>query len=647
MIRKILLNLLLYIVVFIGFYIYRRGFEVTPLYLSYFAYYLGAWALAALVSRKFKQREKLEFLPNLYPYLLSFILMMGVLAGFTAIYRFYEISNYIILASMFIAFFIETSFLLYSNGFKLGLGIDRKLIISYKVFLFDLLILIWVFLFTAIVHYQQHFVIDDKFLLFLIGILIFWMVAGSFSHQFPQFNTKLDYWRYIWGYLKSYTIFMALTSFTMIQLRYPIEEYSHIFFGGVIYTLWSFIAINIGYLSSRPRQTDEVSISLLRAQTIIDEVQPLSVFENHPKEKYSIPNRNGDTLLLRNKLSEVYLNKFPELFDFIDQSICLNSFDLTRSVILRSRDIYNVEVLPDNYLHLFMNLHEINDLRRINAYFIEVNKRLVDGGLFIGRIQPIMFRYRRFQRNYPFYLGQIFYFFDFLWKRAIPKLPFLKKIYFALTQGKDRALSLAEGLGRLYYCGFEIVGTTEENDFVYFIARKAKEPFTDTNPSYGPLFKMKRIGKEGKPIFVYKMRTMHPYSEYLMKYVYEKNGTIDGDKILNDFRISTWGYIFRKLWIDELPMLINWLKGELKIVGVRPISEYKFSLYPEHLKKLRSKYKPGLIPPYYVDLPKNQKDFFLTEEKYLESYSKAPISTDLNYFFKALYNIFVKKARSG
>jgi lipopolysaccharide/colanic/teichoic acid biosynthesis glycosyltransferase len=47
---------------------------------------------------------------------------------------------------------------------------------------------------------------------------------------------------------------------------------------------------------------------------------------------------------------------------------------------------------------------------------------------------------------------------------------------------------------------------------------------------------MKRIGMYGKIIHVYKLRTMHPYSEYIQKYVYDLNGSVNGDKINNDFR---------------------------------------------------------------------------------------------------------------
>ena len=104
------------------------------------------------------------------------------------------------------------------------------------------------------------------------------------------------------------------------------------------------------------------------------------------------------------------------------------------------------------------------------------------------------------------------------------------------------------------------------------IARKAKASSLDDGTTYGPLIQLKRSGPGGRAIIIYKFRTMHPYSEYLQHYVYDLQGLQRGGKIEDDFRMTTWGKYMRKLWLDELPMLYNWLKGDLNLVGVRPLS---------------------------------------------------------------------------
>jgi len=139
---------------------------------------------------------------------------------------------------------------------------------------------------------------------------------------------------------------------------------------------------------------------------------------------------------------------------------------------------------------------------------------------------------------------------------------------------------------------------------------------------------------------------MHPYSEYIQDYVFKKNNLCSGGKLANDFRITTWGKIFRKFWIDELPMLFNLVKGEMKVVGVRPISNHYFSLYPEDMQYLRKTVKPGLIPPFYADLPSTLDEIIDSERKYINSYLKHPVWTDICYFSKATYNIICKRARS-
>ena len=94
-------------------------------------------------------------------------------------------------------------------------------------------------------------------------------------------------------------------------------------------------------------------------------------------------------------------------------------------------------------------------------------------------------------------------------------------------------------------------------------------------------------------------------------------------------------------------MIINWIKRELKLVGVRPLSEDYFGRYPQDLKELRVKTKPGLVPPYYVDLPVTFDEICNSERKYLNQYFQNPFKTDIKYLFSALWNIFIRGKRSS
>ncbi|MFW5657877.1 MAG: sugar transferase [Bacteroidota bacterium] len=289
----------------------------------------------------------------------------------------------------------------------------------------------------------------------------------------------------------------------------------------------------------------------------------------------------------------------------------------------------------------------INDHRRLNKYFKTVNARLHEGGILIGCAVSGNIKRKTILSRYPGQVGIILYFLHFVFRRIIPKIPVLKKIYFTLTMGRGRMFSETEILGRLVSCGFKILEESIIDNLFYFAVQKVSEPMYDIQPTYGPLIKLKRVGKNGRIIKVYKFRTMHPYAEYLQEYIYKKNKISMNGKFNDDFRIARLGQFMRKLWIDEFPMIINLLKGELKIIGVRPLSEQYFNLYPEWLQKKRIATKPGLIPPYYADLPKSFDEIIDSENLYLERWKKSPFLTDFRYFMVAFYNILIKKARSS
>ena len=185
------------------------------------------------------------------------------------------------------------------------------------------------------------------------------------------------------------------------------------------------------------------------------------------------------------------------------------------------------------------------------------------------------------------------------------------------------------------------------NDHFFVVVQKTKEPFDDKNPSYGPLIRLRRIGKGGKTIGVYKFRTMHAYSEYLQAYIYKQNSLQEGGKIADDYRISTIGHFLRKYWIDELPMILNFFKGDLKLVGVRPLSKHYLNLYTPEMQELHIKVKPGLMPPFYVDMPITLEEIQESERKYIEEYLKHPLYTDWKYFWKILRNIVLRHKHSA
>lgn len=332
-----------------------------------------------------------------------------------------------------------------------------------------------------------------------------------------------------------------------------------------------------------------------------------------------------------------------DVFNYLENFI---DFSNPKTIIDASKD--NDNLLKINKIGSYIYLGKINDIRYINKYFEDVNEKLPVNGLFAGCLETFTARRERLRiAKFPF-LNNFYFAVEFIVKRILPKLSFTKKYYFDITKGNDRLLSKAEGLGRLVSSGFKIMDYKTINGLVYFVVKKEKKPAFDLNPSYGPIYRMPRLGKNGEIIKVYKFRTMHPYSEYLQDYVLKCNGYAETGKPAHDFRIPYWGKVMRKYWLDELPQLINVLKGEMKLVGIRPVSQCYFDDIPKEMQRLRLTQKPGCIPPYVaLNRKGNVMSVLQSEKDYLVEKIKNPYTTDIKYFLQAIYNILVKNKRSA
>jgi lipopolysaccharide/colanic/teichoic acid biosynthesis glycosyltransferase len=330
--------------------------------------------------------------------------------------------------------------------------------------------------------------------------------------------------------------------------------------------------------------------------------------------------------------------------DFISENISLKN----DNILLYLSDIEDFEQKTDfSNIRTIVNLKKFNLAKDLNRHFMAINKLLPDAGIYIGCFESYYNRKHKAIARFGDKLGRTIWIIDLLINRVLPKLKATSKIYKFFTRNKYKVISLAETLGRAVYCGFEVIAYQYIDKSTYFALIKTCEPKNDKNPSYGPFFKMRRIGKDGKTIGVYKMRTMHPYSEYLQDYVVKLYGYNEVGKPHNDFRVTGWGRLFRKVWIDEIPQFINLFKGDLSIVGVRPLSQFGFDSLPPDLQKERIKFKPGIIPPNVSLRLKGFDGVIEAERKYLSEMNKNPFKTNLKYFFLAIINIITRKAESA
>lgn len=157
-------------------------------------------------------------------------------------------------------------------------------------------------------------------------------------------------------------------------------------------------------------------------------------------------------------------------------------------------------------------------------------------------------------------------------------------------------------------------------------------------------YKHKRVGKDGKEIFLYKFRSMKKDADDLENMLTPEQLEIFKTefKIENDPRITKVGNVLRKTSLDELPQLLNILRGELSIIGPRPIVEEELENYGEDADKFLS-VKPGLTG-YWQAYARNDAVYASGERQKMELYyvDNRSLWFDIKIFFKTFSSVLKK-----
>lgn len=165
----------------------------------------------------------------------------------------------------------------------------------------------------------------------------------------------------------------------------------------------------------------------------------------------------------------------------------------------------------------------------------------------------------------------------------------------------------------------------------------------DLGPS---IFIQHRIGKNGRKFKMYKIRSMKVDSEALLKEYLEKNPVARDEwgsnhKLKNDPRITPIGKIIRKYSIDELPQIINVLKGDMSLVGPRPITENELCEYGKDIKYYLIS-KPGLTGLWQVS-GRSDTDFETRVRLDKEYATNKSFWMDMKIILKTVYVVLLKK----
>lgn len=647
-IPNISLNLLIYLFTYSLFYL--LSFQYTSFNSQYFVslgIYLASILAGITITGKYKLRKSDSSEKTLRTIYLSSLLAIFSLF---IIFLFFDIkyqTRTLLLIALFSGLLIEITNHIFSKNFQSTALYGQQFKRSVKYIILDSIILTS-FCYFEIVRNIDSIYPKEEFLLLAI-IYLSWVVSAAATHKFIPAAVSTSRLNAFELQIKFYFRIIALVvlSIIFLQLEFSTAEYYiKALFG---YSFVSSLLFMFLFAKKIKNKSDEATVVFLKAYEIKDNEAASHSISKKRNGKYSFINSSvvESSRVDKNEMQFENLQKHSEVFTVLDTILDLRSFDTQRSLIINSDEPNEISLSQPESYQLVANLHVLNDQKHVNKHILDIKDAMVPGGVFVGALLPHHYRYKRFLKENSFWIANFKYSIDFIWKRVLPKLPITREIYEAFSSEKDRAISLAEGLGRLVYCGFKILDLVAVDDVVYFAAVKNGSFKPVKKFFYSPIFKMKRIGKNGKLIYVYKLRTMYPYSEFIQDFVYNHNKLESGGKFKDDFRVPIWGSLFRKFWIDELPMLINLVKGDLKFFGVRPISEQYLSLYsPEHQER-RKKFKPGMVPPFYADLPNSIEEIELSEKRYLDNFEKNPVKTDIRYFIKAVNNILFKKKRSA
>jgi lipopolysaccharide/colanic/teichoic acid biosynthesis glycosyltransferase len=638
-------SFLIYLVTFfIFYYIKKRTLILEDNYYQLLGFLVFSLIAGSVISNKFNLTIHHELWQIFRKLCISLILSLGFLSILLLFFQVPNISRGLIISVMFSGLVIEAYYYFMKSDRQNKISIVKRTRPSIKYLFIDGFILTF-FCYFEIMRIIKVENLNEKHLIMFAVIYLSWVISAATTHKFQLTRIAENKWHATGLQIKFYLLINSLVVLSIYFLQIQSPDRGYFIEAVAKYSLVSGFLALLLLAKKIQNKTDEATIIFLKAYEMKDPL--ISSNSNKSDLKYSFISTAITESVVKQKMQFEYLKEYSEVFSILDNMIDLKSFDTRKSVIIKSNEPNDISLSkPDSY-QLFVNLHILNDQKHLNNYLLNVKKTLVPGGVFVGALLPNVYRYHNYIKKYSFLIGNTFYFFDFIWKRIFPKLPITRVIYFTFSKKKNRAISLAEGLGRLVYNGYKTLDLAAVNDVVYFAAAKERISPSEKKFFYSPIFKMKRIGKGGKTIYVYKLRTMYPYSEFIQDFVFEHNNLQVGGKFKDDFRVPCWGKLFRKLFIDELPMLINWVKRDLKLVGVRPISNQYLSLYSKEHQERRKNFKPGLVPPFYVDLPQTIKEIELSEKRYLDEYERNPIKTDIKYFFKCCHNIIIRKARSS
>jgi len=473
-----------------------------------------------------------------------------------------------------------------------------------------------------------------------------WLTSVFFTdkyvHKYPQ-----RYYTYLLASHLKAALIMAFFLWIMGAFAGPLTAPPDVLWAGYFLFVFADILTSLPCRRVIPEGSFQEVSPVAQAENTADN---LSTDADYLKLAASLIDKQTFLSKIRSELDKPFLdfieNTLPDLQGGTGEVMILD--DITKTDNQSAHD----------YVGLLISRTRINDVLRLNKFMQFCTERISMGGYFIIRYLPLENFKKNLKARYTGFSYWLAFILHFTWYRAIPKIRWLERLYFtpvfswldtvhlSFVKKRNRALSKAEVWGRLSFYGMHVLAESQGDGELYIIAQRIALPVQNKLPSFFFIAALEKVGLDGKSIHTHKIRTMYPFSEFLQKRIFEDHGLAATGKFANDFRLTDYGRFLRKFWLDELPQIFDWLRGDIKLVGMRATSRHFLSLYPKELYDLYIQIKPGLIPPIFDESTTGFDDITKIEMTYLQSYWKHPFRTDIRNLIKTFTDIVFRGVRS-
>src|SRR4030042_665110 len=266
--------------------------------------------------------------------------------------------------------------------------------------------------------------------LFFAILAVIWLIVSLVNGKMPR-GKIINFSSLFNRVISSNIISLAITALLMYSFREYTYSRTIVLGTALVATILELIigSVYIAYKkASLQDYEDYEKYKSYRKPSEYDLVSEINgnhtetIVEVHPDIISAIENESGP------EMTEAIINmKGPKLTD--------------RTAVLSTTTILNITSLHAKKYEYIINLHRINDIKKLDDFIDAVNRKLEDKGYFFCCVETKDQRKKRILKKYWPVLNYIYYFFDFIVKRVLPKLKITRPLYFTLTHGNNAVIT--------------------------------------------------------------------------------------------------------------------------------------------------------------------------------------------------------------